>query len=99
MANYMGSARSNYFRVRNETAFFGWVETVPGAVARREDGEPERFALFVEDADGDGWPNWRYDEITGDEEELDLYYELRVTWQRVRWRSCRRSGPRSSATS
>lgn len=76
MANYMGSARSNYFRVRSETAFLGWVETLPGVVARREDGDPERLALFVEDADGAGWPNWRYDESTGDEEELDLYYEL-----------------------
>ena len=35
MANYVASARSNYFRVRDEDAFLVWVETVPGAVASR----------------------------------------------------------------
>ncbi len=75
MANYVGHARSNYFRVRDETAFLGWVETLPGVVARR-DGTPERFVLLVEDADGGGWPNRRYYEDMEDEEEIDLHAEL-----------------------
>jgi hypothetical protein len=77
MANYVAYARSNYFRVRGEAAFLGWVGTLPGVVARREDGHPERFALLVEDGDDGGWPNWRYDdEQAGEEEEIDLHAEL-----------------------
>ena len=53
MANYGGYARSNYFRVRNASAFLSWVETLPGVVARKEDG-PERFVLLVEDGDDGG---------------------------------------------
>jgi len=75
MANYVGYARSNYFRVRDEAAFLTWVETLPGVVARREDGSPERFALLVEEGDDGGWPNWRYDE-EGEDEEIDLHAEL-----------------------
>ena len=74
MANYVGYARSNHFRVRDEAAFLGWVGTLPDVVARREDGNPERFALLVEDGD-DGWPNWRYDD-DGEEVEIDLHAEL-----------------------
>lgn len=76
MANYVGYARSNCFRVRDEEAFLSWVETLPGVVARRENGEGERFLLLVEDADGGGWPHWRYYEDVEDEEEIDLHAEL-----------------------
>lgn len=75
MANYVGYARSNRFRVRDETAFLDRAEALPAVVARREDGNPERFALLVEEED-DGRPNWRYHEETGDEEEMDLHAEL-----------------------
>jgi hypothetical protein len=79
MANYVGYARSNYFRVRDEAAFLGWAETLPGGVARREDGNSKRFALLVEEGDeGGGWPAWRHDEEAEDEREIDLYSELSV---------------------
>lgn len=76
MANYVGYARSNYFRVRDAEAFLAWVETLPGVVACREDGDAEYFVLLIEDADGGGWPNWRYHEDVEDEEEIDLHAEL-----------------------
>ena len=76
MANYIGYARSNYFRVRDEAAFSGWVETLPGAIARREDGNPDRFALLIEEGNDGGWPNRRYVERTGNEEGNDLHAEL-----------------------
>lgn len=75
MANYVGHARSNYFRVRDEAAFLAWVETLPGVVARNGDSSG-CFVLLVEDADGGGWPNWRYYEDVEDEEEMDLHAEL-----------------------
>lgn len=76
MANYVGSARSNYFRVRDEAAFSSWVETLPGVVACRDDDEPERFVLLVEESDDGGWPNWRCDENTETEEEFDIHLEI-----------------------
>lgn len=72
MANYVGYARSNDFRVRDAAVFLAWVETLPGVVASRE-GE-DRFTLLVEDGDDDGgWPNCRYE---GEDEEIDLHAEL-----------------------
>lgn len=76
MANYTGSARSNYFRVRDEAAFLAWVETLPGVVARRDDEDLSRFVLLVEEGDDGGWPNWLYDEQAESEEEIDLHAEL-----------------------
>lgn len=76
MANYVGHARSNYFRVRDEAAFLRWVETLPGVVARREDGNPECFVLLVEDGENGGWPSLRYHEEVEDEEEIHLHAEL-----------------------
>jgi hypothetical protein len=75
MANYTGYARSNYFRVRDETAFLIWVETLSGVVARREVDDPEHFTLLVEDGDDGRWPVCRYSEPEG-EEEVDLHEEL-----------------------
>ncbi len=50
MANYYGSCRTNYFRVKDEEAFKAWVEELPGVVAVEEGG---RFALLEEY--GEGW--------------------------------------------
>lgn len=76
MANYVGHARSNCFRIRDETTFLAWVDTLPGVVAQRENSDRKLFVLLVEDADGGGWPHWRYQEDMEDEEELDLHAEL-----------------------
>lgn len=69
MANYVASARSNYFRVRDEDAFLVWVETVPGVVAYRDtplgvdtdvqDHPHPSYTLLVEDYDAGGWPCYR----------------------------------------
>jgi hypothetical protein len=32
-------------------------------------------ALLADDEPGD-WPQWRYDEVTGEEEEIDLFAEV-----------------------
>ncbi len=39
MANWYGSARSNYFAVEDETAFLEWVDTLPGVMAYRRGEE------------------------------------------------------------
>jgi hypothetical protein len=85
MADWMGSARSNYFRVKDEEAFKAWVETLPGVVAEQKEeaklpdadapGRSEKRHCLLE-TDGYGWPSSRWDPQTGDQRELDLYAEL-----------------------
>ncbi|MDX5895172.1 hypothetical protein [Rubrobacter radiotolerans] len=75
MANYVGSARSNYFRVRDEGEFRRWGETLPGVVIDREEDDPNQFVLLVETGDDGGWPTCRFDE-EGDCSDLDLFGEL-----------------------
>ena len=81
MANYIGAARSNYFEVKDEATFLEWVEKLPGVVAREQGADqdkasPTRYTLLVDDADGGGWPAWRYSDDDSDDEELDLAAEL-----------------------
>jgi hypothetical protein len=62
MANFVGSARSNYFEVRDEAAFLAWVEELPGVTAyNAEDGSDgrRRFTLLADDSDDGTWPSWR----------------------------------------
>ncbi len=75
MANYYESARTNYFRVKDETAFKAFIDTVPGAeLVTNSDG---LFAVLFPD---EGVPSSRYVEKDGDEfgdyEEFDLMGEL-----------------------
>ena len=81
MANYIGAARSNYFEVKDEATFLEWVEKLPGVVVREQGVAPDktcptRYTLLVDDADGGGWPAWRYSDDDSDDEELDLAAEL-----------------------
>jgi hypothetical protein len=72
MANWYGSARSNYVRVKNRETFLAWVQTLPGVEFAEKD---DAFALLVgRDSDGGGWPPSRF---TGDlDEEIDLALEI-----------------------
>lgn len=80
MANWHGTARSNYFRVRDETGFLRWVDGLPGVTGSRhgEDGglgeRDERFCLLEED--GEGWPGCRHDQETGGVRDIDIVDEL-----------------------
>ncbi len=74
MANYVGAARSNYFRVKDEETFLAWVETLPGVSAQRdtpaslppdaEDHPHPYYTLLADDTDGSGWPFQRVVEKT-----------------------------------
>lgn len=73
MANWYGSARSNYVRVKNEEAFREWVDTLPGVELIEKEG---KFALVVgHDGDTGGWPSFR-SSATGEDEEIDLAVEI-----------------------
>jgi len=79
MANYCATWRSNYFQVKDQDAFEEAASTWPDTrvVTRDVDGEDTLFAI-MEDERGDqgGMPSGRYNDETGDYEELDLLQEL-----------------------
>ena len=81
MSNYYATARSNYFAVKDEMTFRQWAEFVglkvldPTLAATNADGIP-RFAITPDNGDENGWPSHRYNEETGDDNEVDVAAEL-----------------------
>jgi len=72
MANWYGTARSNYFRVKDAEAFVQWAERRSLGVLKTERGA-DIFAIHSGDSTGDGsWPSYDMDEDT----EIDLVREL-----------------------
>jgi hypothetical protein len=71
MANWIGSARSNYVRVKDREMFLAWAESLPEVeVVEHEDS----FALLAISDDG-AWPSWR-DPDDPHEEGVDLAAEM-----------------------
>lgn len=68
MAQWIGTARSNYFRVKNEEAFVKEIESHELSFQRDNEG---RFAVFSEHEYG-GWPGWEYPEDDGEPVEIDV---------------------------
>jgi hypothetical protein len=73
MANWYGSARSNYVRVKDRDAFLQWAQSVPDIKVVEREGT---FALLAAGDDG-GWPSFRTSEDQ-DDEEIDLPAEIAV---------------------
>lgn len=72
MANWIGSARTNYFRVKDVEAFKTWAAATSLAVFE-QDG---RCAVYSEDEHG-GWPEIVFDNDTTDaHRDFDIVYEL-----------------------
>lgn len=77
MANYYESARTNYFRVKDEAAFKAFMDTVPGCDVVGSHTKPGMFCvLFTEE----GVPSVRNldepNEFGEDYEEFDFMEEL-----------------------
>lgn len=80
MANWYGTSRSNYFRVKDRAAFDAWLKTVPDirvseADASEDPGREGKIGLFSSGEYGD-FPASRYDEDKDDDLPLDLLAEL-----------------------
>jgi hypothetical protein len=68
MANWYGSARSNYFRVKDRDAFLKWADGRGLGVFRNEESR-DLFAIYGGESTGDGsWPSY---DVEGDT-EIDL---------------------------
>ncbi len=72
MANWYGTSRSNYFRIKDEAQFRQWVDTRGISIIQsRED--PTLFAVHPGDSTGDGsWPSYDMDA----DAEVDFLNEL-----------------------
>lgn len=64
MANWYGSARSNYFHVKDVDAFKEWVDALSGCEVIADD--EGRWGFLVKSEDG-GLPSNRYDEKNDDD--------------------------------
>ena len=72
MANWYGSSRSNYFRVKDCDAFLQWVEK-RGLGLFKNSGDAALFAIHSGDStDGGSWPSYDLEADT----EIDLATEL-----------------------
>lgn len=70
MANYIASARSNAFRVKDIAAL---EAALPDDVEIYVESFPERrVTLLVTNSDGGGWPSMIYNGSTGEFEDWDI---------------------------
>ncbi len=69
MANYYGSARTNYFYVKDDKAFEEELNAIDGVQV--ETDKEGRFCLLCDDETGN-FPSWQYDSETEDETEIDV---------------------------
>ena len=70
MANYFGSARSNYFKVKSETAFLAAMNEVPDIEVHT--GKDGTVCVLVSGGDYGGWPTSTWNEDTDDIIEIDV---------------------------
>lgn len=73
MANYYGSCRTNFFRVKDDKAFEAAMDGIDDVEYHNRDG---KYVLLGNNADGAGWPTYKYDEARDDHEDLDLVDEV-----------------------
>ncbi len=73
MANYYATARTNYFRVKNNEAFAEWLESLP-SIEMLKDGD--RFGFYSDCPDSGDFPSSRWDENANDYVDVDLTTEL-----------------------
>jgi len=72
MANWYGTDRSNYFRVKDKVAFLKWADGRKLGVFKNEESR-DLFAIYGgENTDDGSWPSY---DVEGDT-EIDLVTEL-----------------------
>jgi len=76
MSNFNGTARSNYFRVKDVEAFKEAMEALPAINVWEKDG---LFAIYSEDPDTGTWPSWMIrDDPDPDEEGAFIQDEYEI---------------------
>jgi hypothetical protein len=76
MANWYGSARSNYFAVKDEAAFREWADKNSLQIFISEN-HPGLFAIAPSnDGDDGGWPSLFFDDETGEDRDFEVTDEI-----------------------
>jgi hypothetical protein len=77
MANWYGTARSNYFRVKDEAAFQAWAKLRGLEVLTKSagDGEEPLYAL-VSNSDDGAWPTVEFAEDSFEPIEINFSAEI-----------------------
>jgi len=81
MANYYATARSNYFAVKDETAFREWADHLGLTIMEpchpdKDAGAIRRFGITPGNRDDSGsWPTMVWNE-TGDYEDINVFKQL-----------------------
>jgi len=65
MANYYGTCRSNYFRVKDSEAFEREMDQIHSIAVQK--GKDNTYVILGDCPDGGGWPSWDYED-----NEIDL---------------------------
>ena len=69
MANYIGAARTNYFKVKDDKAFLDAMGDISNIeVVQNENG----YALLGDDPDSGSFPSWDHDFETDEDIEIEL---------------------------
>jgi hypothetical protein len=77
MSNWYGTARSNYFSVKDRKVFEDWALEHNLKVFNKIENGNSTFAIAPNDtSDSGGWPSEIYDEESEDYKEFDLVLEL-----------------------
>ena len=79
MANYYGTARTSYTKVKDEEAFKEWAKTVPNSevITRDDPNDGTLYGFMLGNlGDGDGVPCARLNEETEDWDDMDFYAEF-----------------------
>lgn len=72
MANYRGTSRTNYFRVKDENSFKAWIATHAGAtLIDTQIGSDIHYGVHMGASDSGTWPSTRECPETG---ESDCYF-------------------------
>jgi hypothetical protein len=79
MADYHATTRSNYFRVKDATAFKQWcdnlnLEVWPHTMTNHP--SDTFYAISADTGDCSGWPTFRWDDEIQEHLEIDLAAEL-----------------------
>jgi hypothetical protein len=72
MANYYCASRTNYFRVKDETAFRAWAKRRDLQIRDDNTKYPGHFALSPDDGNDGAFPNYDAER----DEEIDFIAEL-----------------------
>jgi hypothetical protein len=72
MANYYEDARTNYFGVKDESAFLEALAGINVEIISREDSITGKKLFGLMTTGGEGWPFWGFDD-DGNEYELEIF--------------------------